>query len=83
MRTRPPLDRFRQIASLLATGRHFTAAALAADLSVSHKTVMRDLDFMRDRMALPIETDGSPRNPRGGYYFTQPVQLCPLCLSPH
>jgi predicted DNA-binding transcriptional regulator YafY len=78
--TRPPLARFRAIAALLAGGRHLTARSIAERLEVSHKTVMRDLEFMRDRLNLPIATDGCPYTPQSGYYFSSPVYLCPLCL---
>ena len=30
---------------------------LAAELEVSSKTIQRDIDFMRDRLGLPIEYD--------------------------
>lgn len=40
----------------LATGRH-NASALAERLEVSHKTVLRDIEFLRDRVGLEIRFD--------------------------
>jgi len=47
---------------------------LAEDIEVTTKTIQRDLDFMRDRLRLPISFDA----PRGGYHFTQPVANFPM-----
>ena len=46
---------------------------LADELEVSAKTIQRDVDFMRDRLALPIEYDPI----RFGFYYTQPVTSFP------
>lgn len=40
---------------------------------MSTKTIQRDIDFMRDRMGLPI--DYSPQ--RYGFYYTEPVDAFP------
>ena len=46
---------------------------VAKEFEVSWRTVMRDVDFMRDRLNLPIEF-----NPhRNGYYYTEPVEQFP------
>ena len=37
------------------------------------RTVVRDIDFMRDRLELPIEWDGK----KNGYYYTQEVDQFP------
>jgi proteasome accessory factor B len=51
-------------------GRHFpNCRKLAADLEVSAKTIQRDIDFMRDRLGLPIEYDQL----KFGFYYTEPV----------
>lgn len=49
------------------------ASTLARELEVSPKSIQRDLDFMRDRLALPLEYD--PR--RFGYYYTEEVSSFP------
>ncbi|CAN5192615.1 WYL domain-containing protein [soil metagenome] len=46
---------------------------LAEELEVSSKTVQRDIDFMRDRLGLPIEYDPL----RFGYSYTEPVTSFP------
>src|SRR5947199_6770712 len=42
-------------------------------MEVSTKSIHRDLEFMRDRLKLPLEYDGS----RYGYYYTQQVSSFP------
>ena len=79
IKSRPPLERFQKIAARLASGKHFTGQALADELEVSRKTVERDIQFMRDRLELPIETDGSSFVEGSGFYFKAPVRLCPVC----
>jgi len=49
------------------------ASTLAMDLEVSTKSVYRDLDFMRDRLGVPVEWDGT----RNGYYYTGEVKTFP------
>lgn len=46
---------------------------LAEQLEVSTKTMQRDLDFMRDQLALPIAYDRVQQ----GYYYTAPVSSLP------
>jgi proteasome accessory factor B len=50
-----------------------TASTLARELEVSTKSVYRDLEFMRDRLLLPVEFDAH----RGGYYYTEEVGAFP------
>src|SRR5436305_4160353 len=49
------------------------AATLGRNMEISTKTVHRDVEFMRDRLALPIEWNGA----RNGYYYTAPVTNFP------
>jgi len=49
------------------------ASKLAAELEVSTKSIHRDIEFMRDRLNLPIEYDGS----RHGFHYTQEVNAFP------
>ena len=73
MRSRPPLERMLKIHQALQSGKYPNATTLGGELEVSEKSIQRDLDFMRDRLQLPIEYDGS----RFGYYYTQEVSSFP------
>ena len=46
---------------------------MARELEVSTKTIHRDLEFMRDRLNLPLEYDGS----RNGYFYHGEVSSFP------
>jgi proteasome accessory factor B len=67
------LGRLREIYEALQEGKYPNCASLAAQLGVSAKTVMRDIDFLRDRRRLPIEFDRQ----RNGYYFREAVERFP------
>ncbi len=50
--------------------QHFpNCRKIAADLEVSPKTIQRDIDFMRDRLGLPIGYDAQ----KFGFYYTEAV----------
>ena len=72
--SRPPLDRMRRIHEWINTGKFPNAVRMAQDLEVTKRTVLRDLDFMRDRYGLPIAYDEK----RYGYYYTRPVDRFPV-----
>lgn len=72
-KSRPPLERMVRIHQAIQAGRYPNATVLARELEVSTKSIHRDLEFMRDRLGLPLEYD--PR--RGGYHYTQPVSAFP------
>lgn len=74
LRTRPPLDRMQQIFRSIKSGGFPNRHRLAADVEVTTKTIQRDIDFMRERLRLPIAYDQT----RGGYRFTQPVSSFPM-----
>jgi len=57
----------------LASKSYPNATKLARKLEVSTKTIHRDLDFMRDRMELPIEYDGA----KFGYFYYEEVNAFP------
>jgi proteasome accessory factor B len=46
---------------------------IAKEFEVAVRTIMRDLDFMRDRLNMPIEFDQQ----RNGFYYTKPVNHFP------
>ncbi|MCX6904011.1 MAG: WYL domain-containing protein [Verrucomicrobia bacterium] len=71
--SRPPLERMLRIHQSIQSGGFPNATSLAAELEVSTKTINRDIDFMRDRLELPVEYDGA----RFGYHYTQPVSSFP------
>lgn len=62
-----------RIHQALNSGNYPNAATLARDLEVSTKSIHRDLEFMRDRLALPIEYDAA----RFGYWYTEEVENFP------
>lgn len=71
--SRPPLARMLRIHEKLKQDQFPNCTQLALDLEVATKTVMRDIDFMRDRMDLPIEFDFR----RNGFHYTAPVENFP------
>src|ERR1035437_3919887 len=71
--SRPPLERMLRIHQALISGSYPNANTLARQLEVSTKSIHRDLEFMRDRLELPIKYDGS----RFGYFYTEPVKDFP------
>lgn len=72
-RSRPPLARMLQIHQALQAGGYPNSTALADQLEVSTKSIHRDLEFMRDRLELPIRYDRE----RFGFFYTEPVKAFP------
>ncbi len=62
-----------RIHQAIQSGRFPNATHLAAELEVSTKSIQRDLDFMRDRLLLPIAYQPQ----RGGYHYTAEVTSFP------
>ncbi len=71
--TRPPLERMNFIHERLESGRLPNCSSLARVFEVTPKTIQRDIEFMRDRLNLPIAWDGERR----GYTYTGPVGPLP------
>ena len=71
--SRPPLERMLRIHQAIQSDSHPNASTLARELEVSTKSIQRDIEFMRDRLDLPIEYDGS----RFGYHYTGKVSSFP------
>ncbi|MBG89350.1 MAG: DNA-binding protein [Verrucomicrobiales bacterium] len=71
--SRPPLERMLQIHREILGGKFPNASTLARKMEVSTKTIHRDLDFMRDRMELPIDYDSA----RFGYFYYEEVSAFP------
>jgi predicted DNA-binding transcriptional regulator YafY len=73
LRQRPPLERMLRIHQALQPASYPTVQDLAIDLEVSSKSIHRDLEFMRDRLNLPVAFDRARR----GYYYTEEVTAFP------
>ena len=71
--SRPPLERMLRIHQALQAVKFPNASTLARELEVSTKSIHRDIEFMRDRLDLPIEYDGA----RFGYQYTEEVNSFP------
>jgi predicted DNA-binding transcriptional regulator YafY len=70
---RPPFERMLRIHQAIQGGHHPNATQLAHELEVSTKSIHRDLEFMRDRLELPLEYDAIRR----GYVYTEEVSGFP------
>jgi predicted DNA-binding transcriptional regulator YafY len=73
LHSRPPLQRMLRIHRSIQTGGFPTASRLARDLEVSCKSIYRDLEFMRERLNLPLAWNAR----RCGYYYTEEVNAFP------
>ena len=73
LHSRPPLERMLRIHQALQAGGYPNASKLARDVEVSTKTIHRDIEFMRDRLNLPIEF--APAN--NGYFYDGEVSGFP------
>ena len=62
-----------RIHQAIQSGAYPNATTLAQELEVSSKSIHRDLEFMRDRLQLPLEFDRR----RLGYRYTQEVNAFP------
>jgi proteasome accessory factor B len=73
LHSRPPLERMLRIHQALQTGGYPNATALAREIEVATKTIHRDVEFMRDRLNLPVEFDAR----RNGYFYNGEVSAFP------
>jgi predicted DNA-binding transcriptional regulator YafY len=64
--TRFPLERIAALDRAIRSGEYPNAVTIARRLEVSRRTVLRDVEFLRDRLGAPIAFD--PR--RNGYEYT-------------
>jgi proteasome accessory factor B len=67
------MDRMMRIHKILQDGKFPNATSLARDLEVATKTIHRDLEFMRDRLNLPLEFSHA----QNGYHYTEQVSAFP------
>src|SRR5438105_4326482 len=70
---RPPYERMMRIHHALQSGKYPNASLLAREMEVSPKSIHRDMEFMRDRMDLPVEYDDSKK----GYFYNGTVGAFP------
>jgi proteasome accessory factor B len=71
--SRPPWERMMRFHNLIKEQAYPNCNQVAKEFEVSWRTIMRDVEFMKCRLKLPIEFD--PR--RNGYYYTKPVNHFP------
>jgi proteasome accessory factor B len=71
--SRPPLERMMRFHDLLKDKSYPNCTTISKEFEVAVRTIMRDLDFMRDRLGLPIEFDQQ----NNGFYYTKPVDQFP------
>jgi predicted DNA-binding transcriptional regulator YafY len=71
--TRPPVERMLRIHQEIQSGTHPNCRKLAESLEVSEKSIQRDLEFMRDRLGLPLAYSGR----HFGYHYTEEVGAFP------
>ena len=74
LNSRNQLFRIQSIHNCLQADRFPNCSVLAERLEVNTRTIRRDIDCMRDNLALPIEYDASVR----GYRYTRDVDSLPL-----
>jgi predicted DNA-binding transcriptional regulator YafY len=73
LHSRPPLERMLRIHQALQSGKFPNASTLAREIEVATKTIHRDIEFMRDRLGLPIEFNPA----KNGYAYTEEVSAFP------
>ena len=61
--------RIVEIDRLIREGLYPNATVLGKRFEVSRSTIMRDIDFLRDRYCAPLEFDSI----KNGYYYTDPT----------
>jgi hypothetical protein len=76
--SRPPLARMLRLHEQLMANRYPNCRQMGEEFEVSAKTVQRDVNFMRDRVGLPIEYDRR----RFGFHYTRPVRGLPPMGTP-
>jgi len=73
LHSRPPLERMLRVHQLIQAGSFPNATTLAREIEVSTKTIQRDVEFMRDRLNLPLEFDRA----HNGYCYNGEVSSFP------
>lgn len=73
LHSRPPLERMLRIHQAIQAGSFPNGTTLARELEVSTKSIQRDIEFMRDRLNLPLEFARA----HNGYHYTAEVSSFP------
>ena len=68
--------RLLQIVDMVRQGKYPNASDLRRRFEVSRSTIMRDIDFLKDRYQVPMEYCSE----RGGYYISDPNYTIPSFL---
>jgi predicted DNA-binding transcriptional regulator YafY len=68
------LQRIAALDRAIRAGEYPNARTIARELEVGHRTVQRDVEFLRERLGAPLVFD--PR--RNGYYYAEPDYRLPL-----
>jgi predicted DNA-binding transcriptional regulator YafY len=71
--SRPPMERMLLIHGRIKSGAFPNCLQLAAEIEVSPRTIKRDVDFMRERLHMPIEFDARHK----GYRYNGAVEQFP------
>jgi len=74
IRSRALLWRVRQIHDELMAKRYPNCADLMRITEVGRRTILRDIDFMRNQMELPVDY----YHPEFGYHYSKPVEKFPI-----
>jgi predicted DNA-binding transcriptional regulator YafY len=70
---KPQLSRLAFIDRRIGEGSYPNSSSLAREYEVSSRTILRDIEYMRDMLDAPVEYDTSRR----GYYYTEPQYHLP------
>ncbi|HNU50185.1 MAG TPA: WYL domain-containing protein [Verrucomicrobiota bacterium] len=71
--TRPPWVRMMRIHERIQSGQYPNCVGMAKEIGVSLRTVKRDVEFMMERLKLPIEYDSR----KYGFRYSRPVERFP------
>src|SRR5882724_7922154 len=69
----PAIERMMRIHRLIENKEYPNCTKIAKEFEMSVRTIKRDIDFMKNRLNLPIEFDVK----RNGYFFTKSVPQFP------
>ncbi len=72
--SRPPLRRILTLDETIRAGHFPNCLSLSAQMEVHRRTILRDLDFMRESLGVPLEFCRK----HNGYYYSNPDYALPL-----
>lgn len=71
--TRPPIRRLQVIHHRLKEGGYPNTVGLSEELEVNRRTILRDIEYLRDQLGAPVEYCGS----RKGFYYSDTSYAIP------